>query len=78
MDISKYLFISLVVFITGWKYYKSVFVISATFLTGRYGGSLLTACTQDANNVIYILAFGVGDSENNDSWIWLLRRFKEA
>lgn len=30
------------------------------------------------NDAIYIRAFGVGDSENNDSWGWFLRHFKDA
>ncbi|CAA7052370.1 unnamed protein product [Microthlaspi erraticum] len=41
---------------------------------GRYGGCLLSACTQDANFQIFTLAFGVVDSENDDSWIWFLNK----
>jgi hypothetical protein len=64
----KYLFMALGASIQGWKYCIPVIVIDATFLKGNYGGTLFTACTQDANNNIFILAFGVGDLETNDSW----------
>lgn len=39
---------------------------------------LFTACTQDADNGIFVLAFGVGDSENIKSWEWFFRRLREA
>ncbi|XP_022863617.1 uncharacterized protein LOC111383711 [Olea europaea var. sylvestris] len=74
----KYLFMALGASIQGWKYCRPVIVIYATFLKGNYGGTLFTACTQDANNNIFILAFGVGDLEINDSWEWFLSMLKEA
>ncbi|XP_022873501.1 uncharacterized protein LOC111392395 [Olea europaea var. sylvestris] len=74
----KYLFMALGAFIQGWKYCRPVIVIDATFLKGNYGRTLFTACTQDANKSIFILAFGVGDLETNDSWEWFLSMLKEA
>ena len=62
----------------GWSYCRPVIVIDATFLKGYYGGTLFTACTQDANNNIFVLAFGIGDNENNNSWEWFLHMLKES
>lgn len=74
----KYAFMAVGGCIQGWKFCRPIVVVDATFLTGRYRGSLFIACTQYANNGIFFLAFGIGDSENNDSWSWFLHRFKEA
>lgn len=41
----RYDFMSLGASIQGWKHCKSVVVVDATFLIGRYGGILFTACT---------------------------------
>ncbi|XP_022855966.1 uncharacterized protein LOC111377139 [Olea europaea var. sylvestris] len=41
-------------------------------------GILFTACTQDANNNIFILTFGIGDNENDKSWRWFLEMLKRA
>ncbi|XP_022849883.1 uncharacterized protein LOC111371973 [Olea europaea var. sylvestris] len=39
--------------IRGWKHCRPVVVVDGTYLNGHYGGTLFTACTQDANNSIY-------------------------
>ncbi|KAL2480334.1 MuDR family transposase [Abeliophyllum distichum] len=64
----KYLFMALGTSIQGWEYCRPIIVIDGTFLKGHYGGTLFTACTQDVKNNIFILTFGVGDLETNDSW----------
>ncbi|XP_022873601.1 uncharacterized protein LOC111392480 [Olea europaea var. sylvestris] len=74
----KYAFMSLGASIQGWRYCKPGMVVYATFLTWRYDRSLFTACTQDVNNSIFILAFGIGDSKNNDSWSWFLNCLNET
>ncbi|XP_022891804.1 uncharacterized protein LOC111406648 [Olea europaea var. sylvestris] len=51
----------------GWQHCRPVIVVDGTYLNGHYGGTLFTACTQDANNGIFVLAFGVGDNENDKS-----------
>ncbi|XP_022856858.1 uncharacterized protein LOC111377934 [Olea europaea var. sylvestris] len=58
--------------------FKLVIVVDGTYLNGHYGGTLFTACTQDANNGIFVLAFGVGDNENDKSWRWFLEKLKNA
>ena len=40
--------------------------LSGTFLKGFYGGQLLTAISQDANNQIFPIAYAVVDSKTRD------------
>ncbi|XP_062113867.1 uncharacterized protein LOC133824870 [Humulus lupulus] len=53
-------------------------VVDGTFLKTKCGGTLYAACVKDGNNRIFPLAFGIGDSENDNAWIWVFRRLKEA
>ncbi|XP_022857928.1 uncharacterized protein LOC111378875, partial [Olea europaea var. sylvestris] len=55
-----------------------VIVVNGTYLNGQYKGTLFIACTQDANNNIFILAFEIGDNENEESWRWFLEMLKRA
>ncbi|XP_022871058.1 uncharacterized protein LOC111390270 [Olea europaea var. sylvestris] len=64
--------------IRGWEHCRSVIVVDGTYLNGKYGGTLFTACTQDANNSIFIFAFGIGDNENDKSWRWFFAKMKKA
>ncbi|CAH9058283.1 unnamed protein product [Cuscuta europaea] len=73
-----YAFMAINASIQGWKFCRPVMVVDGTFLTGRYGGTLLTASTQDACGKIFPLAFCVVDSENNESWRWFFLNIKEA
>ncbi|XP_062080334.1 uncharacterized protein LOC133785092 [Humulus lupulus] len=70
--------------IKGWKHCRPVIVIDQTYLKTSFGGTLFTASTIDSNNNIFPLAFGIGNSENDSSWlvfhkakgdIWRKRRF---
>ncbi|XP_022871183.1 uncharacterized protein LOC111390377 [Olea europaea var. sylvestris] len=74
----KYCFMALGASIQGWQHCRPVIVVDDTYLNGHYGGTLFTACTQDANNGIFVLAFGVGDNENDKSWRWFLEKLKNA
>ena len=40
-----YVFMALDVLIKGWKYCRPIVVVDGTFLTGTYGGTLLSAIT---------------------------------
>ncbi|XP_062112481.1 uncharacterized protein LOC133823641 [Humulus lupulus] len=74
----KYLYMAMGQSILGWKHCIPVIVVDGTFLKAAFGGTLLTASTQDANRHIFPLAFAITDSENNDSWEWFFRKIKEC
>ncbi|XP_025649566.1 uncharacterized protein [Arachis hypogaea] len=46
-------------------------------LKGYYGGQLLSAVAQDANNHFYVIAYAVVDSETKQSWKWFLQLLQE-
>lgn len=54
---------------------RPVIAIGRTFLKGKYGGVMFIASCKDGNEQFYPLAFGIGDSENDASWEWFLRKF---
>ncbi|KAL5582889.1 hypothetical protein UlMin_015331 [Ulmus minor] len=74
----QYLFIAFAASIRGFSYCWPVISIDATHLKGKYRGVLFTAVCHDANQQIFPLAFGVGDSENDASWSWFLHRVKSV
>ncbi|XP_050211461.1 uncharacterized protein LOC126661650 [Mercurialis annua] len=55
-----------------------IIVVDGTFLKAAYGGTLLTAATQDAADKIFPLAFCVVDSENDVSWEWFFNKLRET
>jgi len=46
--------------------------LDGCFLKGYYGGQLLAAVGQDANNQIFVIAYAIVDVENKDNWKWFL------
>lgn len=56
----KYVFMPLGAYIARRKNFKPIIVIDATFLTRRFGGRVLTACTQDANNTYIYTGIQIG------------------
>nr|XP_029144759.1 uncharacterized protein LOC112710546 [Arachis hypogaea] len=46
--------------------------LDGCFLKGYFGGHLLSAVGQDANNSFFVIAFAVVEAENTDSWKWFL------
>ncbi|XP_050207397.1 uncharacterized protein LOC126656819 [Mercurialis annua] len=55
----KYVFMTLDASIKGWNFCRPVIVVNGTFLKSNYGGTLLTASTQDGGGKIFPLAFYV-------------------
>ena len=41
---------------------------------GKYLGILFVVACKNGNNQIYPLCFGIGDSENDASWEWFLKK----
>lgn len=77
-DKFKYAFFSIGACRRGFKACRPVIALDGAFLKTKYGGQLLCAIAMDANSQLYPLAFGVVDSECHASWIWFLRRLREA
>nr|GEY23065.1 FAR1-related sequence 10 [Tanacetum cinerariifolium] len=46
--------------------------LDGAFMRGQYPGQLLTAMGVDANNRIYLVAYGIMESESQHSWTWFL------
>ncbi|RZB80566.1 hypothetical protein D0Y65_030320 [Glycine soja] len=44
---------------------------------GYYGGKLLAAVGQDANNHNYCIAYAIVDAENKDNWRWFLTLLRQ-
>ena len=74
----KYCFFSLGACRKGFNFCRPVISIDGTFLKGKYGGIMLVAVAYDANNQLFPIAFGVVDSENNESWTYFLHYLREA
>ncbi|XP_077251997.1 uncharacterized protein LOC143891282 [Tasmannia lanceolata] len=51
---------------------RSIVLVDGTHLRGKYLGILLIAVGVDGNNGLVLLAFGVVETENEDSWCWFL------
>ena len=47
---------------------RPVIAVDGMFLKGKYRGSMFVVAANDGNNQIYPLAFGIMDSENDQSW----------
>ncbi|KAK3188651.1 hypothetical protein Dsin_028212 [Dipteronia sinensis] len=53
---------------------RPVVAIDGTFLKCKHQGTLFIATSLDGNNQVYPLAFGIGDSENDQSWHWFFTK----
>ncbi|XP_022891791.1 uncharacterized protein LOC111406634 [Olea europaea var. sylvestris] len=74
----KYCFMVLGALIRDWKHCRPVIVVDGRYLNDHYGGTLFIVCTQDTSNSVFVIAFGIGDNENDKSWIWFLENLKKA
>jgi transposase-like protein len=52
--------------------------IDSTFLTGKFRGQLASALGVDGHNWLFLVCFGVFDSETNENWSWFMNRVKGA
>jgi hypothetical protein len=52
--------------------------IDATFLTWRFKGQLVAACAVDGYNFIFSVAYGVLETESEESWTWFLQNLHRA
>ncbi|XP_075074878.1 uncharacterized protein LOC142162426 [Nicotiana tabacum] len=64
--------------IAGWNHCRPVIAIDATFLKSKYRGILMISVSKDANNQIFPLAFGIAESENNNSYEWYFSQLRNA
>ncbi|XP_013689379.2 uncharacterized protein LOC106393193 [Brassica napus] len=58
------------------KVMRRVIVVDGTFLKSKFKGVLLVATAIDGNSNLYPIAFGIVDSENEQSWEWFMRQLK--
>nr|XP_009801424.1 PREDICTED: uncharacterized protein LOC104247167 [Nicotiana sylvestris] len=65
-----YMFYAYGSLISGWNYCRPVIAVDATFLKSKFRGVLMISVSKDANNQIFPLAFGIAESENNNSYEW--------
>ncbi|CAH9093436.1 unnamed protein product [Cuscuta europaea] len=77
-SVFKYMFMSLSAWREAWDHCILVVTFDGTFMKGYFKGTLLTACTRDANRQLVPLAFGICNSENKDSWKWFFSELKLA
>ncbi|KAM3265597.1 hypothetical protein P3L10_002591 [Capsicum annuum] len=64
----QYVFFAYGASIIGWTNYRLVIIVDATFLKLKYRVVLMIAVPKDRHNNIFPLAFGIVDSENNESY----------
>nr|XP_009791172.1 PREDICTED: protein FAR1-RELATED SEQUENCE 4-like [Nicotiana sylvestris] len=64
--------------ISGWNHCRPVIVVDATFLKLKCCGVLMISVSKDANNQIFPLAFGIAESENNNSYEWYFSKLRNA
>ena len=64
----QYFFVSYVSWIIGFQEMRKVIAVDGTFLRSKYGGVLLSAVAQDAENYIFPVSFCVVDKECDASY----------
>ena len=60
-----------------WGGCKPLVGLDGCHLKGKFGGHILSAITRDGNENIFLVALGVVEQENKDSWVWFLQTFVE-
>ena len=51
--------------------------MDGAFLKNYYGGQILSAVGQDANNHIFVIAYAIVDVENKENWKWFFNLLHE-
>ena len=74
----KFFFMALGVSIRGFACMRRVISLDGTFLKSKCKGTLLVATCQDSNYNSYPIAWGVIDSERDESWSWFLTQLKDV
>jgi hypothetical protein len=59
--------------VAGFTHCRPIVSVDATFLIGKYKGTLMVAVGMTAENQLLPLAFTLVEGENNESWSWFLR-----
>jgi hypothetical protein len=54
--------------VAGFAHCRPIVSVDATFLTGKYKGTLMVAIGMTAENQLLPLAFTLVEGENNESW----------
>ncbi|XP_035834043.1 uncharacterized protein LOC118482602 [Helianthus annuus] len=57
---------------------RLVVIIDAAHLKGEFKGTLFLAVGMDGNNQILPISYGIGKSEDGESWTWFLSKLKEC
>ncbi|XP_058075786.1 uncharacterized protein LOC131224272 [Magnolia sinica] len=57
---------------------RRVLAVDGTHLKGKYKGILFVATALDGDNHIFPVAFGIGESENSNSWNWFLTYLNDS
>ena len=70
----KYLFLSFGASQKGFDFMRKVIIIDGTHLKAKFARCLLTTSAQDENYQIFSIAFGIVDSENDQSWTWFFNK----
>ncbi|CAA0833636.1 Unknown protein [Striga hermonthica] len=77
-DVFEYAFISFHASPGFLSYCRPVIVIDGTHLKGKYKGILFVATTKDKYEQIFPLAFGIGDKECHNAWMWFLQKLRST
>jgi hypothetical protein len=63
--------------VAGFAHCRPIVSVDATFLTGKYKGTLMVVIGMTAENQLLPLAFVLVEGENNESWSWFLRLIRK-
>ncbi|XP_026458586.1 uncharacterized protein LOC113359114 [Papaver somniferum] len=61
-----------------YRYLNPMIYLDATFLIGRFRGTLMAATCVNGNDGFYPYAFAIVLSENKDNWFWFLDNLQQV